>query len=317
MPTPNPEESKQEFIRRCIPLMLDEGKPHKQAVAICLNIWNRNQDNPKEENIIDYENYSQIINEGIITDTVSSIITNPNTLSTIGSALTTPTALKIGAAVGIGALTIADILNKRPDILSADFKKPDSGKLLASDTNSNVNKIVTRPQGIIICDTINNPIFPIPYPLIDDSKFNLPFIKRQYVNIYTLMSVDFLPWHYVIEMIDGKYYAFQTRPIDMKYPVTSLLASQLIESNNMNLNDSAKKYFKDLPFDLSDAIHVCILGDTKKDVYIERLYELIGRLCSGPFLRYFRMPSKVNQRVINFNLGSKFIFNKLDQYLPR
>ena len=95
------------------------------------------------------------------------------------------------------------------------------------------------------------------------------------------------------------------------------LLMHLIEKNKIELNEPSKRFFLERPFDLRDAIHVCIIGDTSRDVYLERLYEMIGRLCAGPYIRFFHMPNKTGQRVINFNLGSNFHFQKLDQYLMR
>ena len=200
MPIPNNEEGKSQFIKRCIPILIDEGKPHKQAVAICLNIWNRHSQ--KQEDVFNLDDSLYLIKEDI--SSIMPIITSKSTdiINNISNT-TAEKLIKAGAVVAGTASILHDILTKKPDVLSQDFKKPDSGNLLASDTNSNVNKIVTRPQGIVICDTINNPVFPIPYPLIDDTKFNTPFIKEQYINIYTLMQVDYLPWHYLIEIING------------------------------------------------------------------------------------------------------------------
>lgn len=41
MPTPRSSENEQEFISRCIPIVLDEGtaKDQEQAAAICYSIW--------------------------------------------------------------------------------------------------------------------------------------------------------------------------------------------------------------------------------------------------------------------------------------
>jgi len=45
MPKPKPNETEQEFMNRCIPTVEDEGKPHDQAVAQCISIWeNRRKD---------------------------------------------------------------------------------------------------------------------------------------------------------------------------------------------------------------------------------------------------------------------------------
>lgn len=41
MPTPGANESKDDFISRCIPIMMDEGRDNEQAVAICHSIWRR------------------------------------------------------------------------------------------------------------------------------------------------------------------------------------------------------------------------------------------------------------------------------------
>lgn len=221
--------------------------------------------------------------------------------------------------IAIGAVASAvvnDVLSKVPQTI-LDMAKPDSAALAGSDTNSTNNKFRTRPQGVMICDTINNPIFPIPYPPLDSVKFNLPDVKDQYQGIYSQLPVDFLPWHYLIEMINGKYYAFQTRPLDMMYPVDTKTAQELINKNGIKLKPEVEKFFLEQPFDLKEAIHVCILGDTNRDVYLERLYELIGRLCTGPFLRYFKLPHRTGMRVIDFNLGHKFRFSKLDMHLSR
>ena len=40
MPTPKPsEESRDEWMDRCIPYLVDEGREQDQAVAICSSMW--------------------------------------------------------------------------------------------------------------------------------------------------------------------------------------------------------------------------------------------------------------------------------------
>jgi HK97 family phage prohead protease len=40
MPTPHPgSETKEEFLDRCIPMMVEEGRPQDQAVAACSSMW--------------------------------------------------------------------------------------------------------------------------------------------------------------------------------------------------------------------------------------------------------------------------------------
>ena len=41
MPTPRKEETRKEFIERCVPEVIEDGtaKDGKQANAVCINIW--------------------------------------------------------------------------------------------------------------------------------------------------------------------------------------------------------------------------------------------------------------------------------------
>ena len=39
MPKPKEGESKEDFMKRCIPILVDEGKNSDQAIAICYSIW--------------------------------------------------------------------------------------------------------------------------------------------------------------------------------------------------------------------------------------------------------------------------------------
>lgn len=39
MPKPNQDESKDDFLNRCIPMLIDEGHAQNQAVAECEGLW--------------------------------------------------------------------------------------------------------------------------------------------------------------------------------------------------------------------------------------------------------------------------------------
>ena len=43
MPVPKPGESKKDFIGRCVPIVISEGRPKDQSIAICYSIWKRNK----------------------------------------------------------------------------------------------------------------------------------------------------------------------------------------------------------------------------------------------------------------------------------
>lgn len=47
MPTPKDGESEKEFMARCIPQLIDEGKEQDQAVAICYSLYE--QESKKEK----------------------------------------------------------------------------------------------------------------------------------------------------------------------------------------------------------------------------------------------------------------------------
>lgn len=39
MPTPEPNETRDEWMARCIPYLINEGKKRDEAVAICSSMW--------------------------------------------------------------------------------------------------------------------------------------------------------------------------------------------------------------------------------------------------------------------------------------
>lgn len=317
MPKPYQNESKKDYLKRCIPMLIkDEGKPHKQSIAACINMFDyymKKQDYIPVNETVDILTESsnkikKIIHYGKLTK--AAVMQDPvSVISALQSKL--PNDNEVEKSYLVDNPMSANLISK--------LKKPSPAKLAKFDDKSINNKINTRPQGIIICDTVNNPIFPIDKPFLDSAKFDLPDIKDRYQAYYTTLDVDFLPWHYVAEIINGKYYFFQTRPIDMKFPINNIEFLDLLQHNRpyLKLTSTTESFIKNQPFDILNAIHICIIGDTNLDVYIESLYEMIARVCAGPILRYFRLPTSVNLKVINFNLGNKFIFNKLDQYLKR
>lgn len=54
MPTPKKNEKQKDFIKRCIPFVIDEGttKDPKQATAICFSIWKRSKKKAKGEDLL-------------------------------------------------------------------------------------------------------------------------------------------------------------------------------------------------------------------------------------------------------------------------
>ena len=55
MPTPNDNETREEFISRCIPYVMDEGKTRDQAMGMCYGIWKQHHPGTKAEIIGDLQ----------------------------------------------------------------------------------------------------------------------------------------------------------------------------------------------------------------------------------------------------------------------
>lgn len=51
MPIPGKNESRDDFIKRCIPVVIEEGtaKDPKQAAAICFSLWKKHKEESSTE----------------------------------------------------------------------------------------------------------------------------------------------------------------------------------------------------------------------------------------------------------------------------
>ena len=201
-------------------------------------------------------------------------------------------------------------INETYKLIFESKERVDASKDVASISN----KFTTKPKGILIQDSYNNPFFPIrPRPRIDTSKNDLILLHRRFRELYGKFTSIFLPWHFCVEMVEDRYLVFNTRPVDMKFPLTSNEAKGL--DNDWDKN--TKKFFKEKPFDLSESIHILIIGDTNIDIYTQKTYEIIGRTCIVPFIRYFRMPEGIYQRTFPLNIGKKFKISFISKFIRR
>jgi len=182
------------------------------------------------------------------------------------------------------------------------------------DDRSRSNLITGKPVGILIQDTYNNPFFPItPSPVIDTSKLDLLEVQQRYREIYLNRNSHFLPWHFCIEMVKDNYFVFNTRPINLKFPINSQNARRLKKENNNWEADTIS--FMDMKvFDIENAIHVCIVGDSNKDIYTKNFYEIMGRTAIVPIVNYFKLPG-MYQRVFTLNTGKRFNFDMVSKFI--
>lgn len=185
------------------------------------------------------------------------------------------------------------------------------------DAASISNKFTTKPQGFIIQDSYNNPFLPVrPRPRVDTSKMDIIELFKRVRENYGKFSMNFLPWHYVVEFITDRYYVFNTRPVDLKYPLTNNEVNKFKERKK-DWDNITKMFMQDNIFDISEAIHVCIIGDSNIDIYTKKIYEMIGRSCIVPFVRYFKLPQGVFQRLFPLNIGRKFNIDYISKYTTR
>ena len=184
----------------------------------------------------------------------------------------------------------------------------------AKDHPSISNKFKPRPLGILIEDSYNNPFFPIrPMPRIDSAKVDLFLIYKRFRELYSQFAVTLLPWHYVIEFIEDRYYVFNTRPVDMFFPM-----SNYDVSNRQDLwDETTMTFMKNYIFDIKDALHILVVGDSNIDVYTKKFYELLGRICIVPYIRYFKIANIDYETIVPLNMGRKFNLSLTTKFVRR
>ena len=48
MPKPSKKETKEQWLKRCIPVLIGEGKDKDQAIAVCMSQWENRSDRYKK-----------------------------------------------------------------------------------------------------------------------------------------------------------------------------------------------------------------------------------------------------------------------------
>jgi hypothetical protein len=201
---------------------------------------------------------------------------------------------------------------------AVDLPENIKSKIVSSDEASFSYKFrKNRPQGIIISDTYNNPVFPIDYPRIDNSKIMLFKLRVKFQELYSGHQLKYLPWHYIVEMVEGRYVVFNTRPIDVRFPINNNDATKIIKDNGVKLNAESQKFFDMNAIDIQECIHIGIIGDSYHDLYSDKVYKLIGTQCIHPILQLFRLSKTIGHSVHVLNMGDKFKSQSLEKYIKK
>lgn len=200
--------------------------------------------------------------------------------------------------------------------LSETYELIESRTIADKDAVNVQNRFTTKPQGILLQDSYNNPFFPItPKPNIDTNKFNTGEIFKRFRELYSDTKSMYLPWHYCVEFINNQYYAFNTRPLNLKFPIRSLKAIKNKKSRNIKWDGPTELFFKEKIFDITESIHICLVGNSNIDIYTNKMYQLIGEVCMLPILKQYKLPGSLYQRVFPLNTGSRFKFELISKFI--
>lgn len=141
-------------------------------------------------------------------------------------------------------------------------------------------------KGFVIMDTKNNPTYPLNDVLLDKSRFDSEKTLLEYRRVYGVSPKEiYMPWHFQIELVARNYVIQTTRPYNYK--------SRL------------PKY--------KDYICICLVGDSKNDVYLPEIYNKIANMCIKPYTQ-----AKINKVPLNiiYNVdNTNFSKNQLEKYL--
>ncbi len=146
------------------------------------------------------------------------------------------------------------------------------------------NLMKARPKGWLIADSWNNTAFPMDIFQIDTMKFDTSRLGDWFHQKYGGSKRDlFLPWHYIVELVDSKPYVIQTRPLMYKSNVPGF-----------------KNHYT-----------VMIVGDGNQDIYPGSLYRMIAHMIINPAKYMIGMRIPNSKENFTFQTGKNFDWNML------
>ncbi|MEO5350429.1 MAG: hypothetical protein H7836_12385 [Magnetococcus sp. YQC-3] len=198
---------------------------------------------------------------------------------------------------------------------------PDLAGLQNSAKYAPSNRFTLNPTSFVIEDTVNNICFPIESPILDKGQGYLGIIYKQLVARYTKqLSGGVLPWHYLVQFnkYTASYEVLNTRPINLRYPFTSNQVKEIIEINDIEIDDDTKELLDVENLNISEMIHICIVGNSRIDVYPRSIYSTISQTIISPLCKLFRINPIVGEGIYFLNMqDSKFNGQMLGQYIKR
>lgn len=201
-------------------------------------------------------------------------------------------------------------------ILEGDNIVLDRSGLIASGEFSPKNRIRSKIQGFVIQDTVNNPIFPLPFPPIDRGKGYSSKIFKQYIAKYQKQyETNTLPWHFLIEFSQYGYNVFNTRPVNLHFPYKTKQVKEIVDMNNVSLINKRTEDLLNSGKELQEMIHIIIVGNSEMDVYTKDIYRKIGNTIIAPIAKQYKVTPLVDEGTFFLNVGQKFKPNVLKNYI--
>ncbi len=142
----------------------------------------------------------------------------------------------------------------------------------------------TRPKGWLIADSWNNEAFPMDIFSIDTMRFDTSKLGDWFHQKYGGSKRDlFLPWHWIVELVDSKPYIIQTRPPMYKSNIPGF-----------------KMHFT-----------ILLIGDGNQDIYPGTLYKMMAHGLINPWKHIQSVRVNNSKENFTFQTGKNFDQNKL------
>ncbi len=192
-----------------------------------------------------------------------------------------------------------------------------TAELAGSQIPSANNRFIRKVNAIIIEDTFNNLAFPMPKPIIDTKKYDLPSIIEQYTMMYSQdnfsTSLQILPWHFTVELVGRHYVIYNTRPLNMLYPL-DIHQLKEVSKDKIILNSHTEEFLNSAR-DIRTTVRILVIGNSQSDVYAKQLYMKLGQFIIAPIARMNQFVPNLYTNLIPLNMGRRFLANVLTNYV--
>jgi len=145
-----------------------------------------------------------------------------------------------------------------------------------------------KPNGWLVMDTWNNPFWKMELFQVDTLGFNTSKLQDYFHEYYGGSKRDlFLPWHFIVEVVDEKPYIINTRPF----------------------------MYKSLIPGFEEHLSIMIIGNSELDIYPGKFYKQIahGIMNQFKYMRGYRIDPTVKN--ITYFTGKGFRKQELEKEL--